>query len=60
MKQLTERYTIMISKEQAKSLSILKNHDVNISSFIRQAISEKLKRDWKNIKQEKNKEYCPF
>jgi post-segregation antitoxin (ccd killing protein) len=50
----------MISDEQVKSLSILKSYNVNISQFIRTAIKEKIQRDWKKIKEEKNKEYCPF
>ena len=60
MKQYTERQVTMISKTQSKSLSILKTYNVNISQFIRQAIKEKLQRDWKSIKEEKNKEFCPF
>ena len=60
MKQFTERHTIMISKKQKESLEILKSYNVNTSQFIRQAIKEKLKREWKSIKEEKNKDYCPF
>jgi len=60
MKQYTERQTIMISKTQSNSLKILKSYNVNTSQFIRQAIKEKLKRDWKGIKEQKNKDYCPF
>ena len=50
----------MISKKQKESLEVLKSYNVNTSQFIRQAIKEKLKREWKSIKEEKNKEYCPF
>ena len=60
MKQFTVRQVIMISEIQAQSLDKLKTYDVNVSQFIRQAIKEKLKRDWKTIKESKNKEYCPF
>ena len=55
MKQYTERQTIMISKKQAESLAILKSYDVNVSQFIRAAIKEKLQRDWKSIKEKKEK-----
>lgn len=48
----------MISEIQAKSLSVLKDYNVNVSQFIRQAIKEKIKRDWKNIKE--SKEPTPF
>ena len=60
MRKYTERQTIMISKVQSNSLTILKTYKVNISQFIRQAIKEKLQRDWREIKKSKNKEYCPF
>lgn len=60
MKQFTERQTIMISKKQAESLQILKTYDVNVSQFIRAAISEKIKAEWKSIKETKTKGCCPF
>ena len=50
----------MISETQSNSLDILKTYDVNVSQFIRQAIKEKLQRDWKTIKENKSKDYCPF
>jgi len=50
MKQFTERQVIMISPIQANSLKILKSKKVNVSQFIRQAIKEKLHRDWPEIK----------
>ena len=60
MNKLTEIYTIRFSVQQAKSLEKLKEYDVNISRFIRQAISEKIKRDWKMIKEEKERIKLPF
>lgn len=39
MKQLTVRKVIMISEIQKKSLKKLKQYDVNVSQFIRQAIA---------------------
>jgi hypothetical protein len=60
MKKYTNRQVIMISDIQANSLKILKQYNVNTSQFIRQAIKEKLKRDWKGIKEKSKKEYCPF
>ena len=38
----------------------LKKYDVNLSQFIRQAIKEKLQRDWKQIKEDKHKIKLPF
>ncbi|MBV2197047.1 MAG: hypothetical protein KUL78_11170 [Flavobacterium sp.] len=60
MKVNTVRQVIMISEKQAESLKTLKKHNINVSQFIRQAIKEKLKRDWKIIKESNKKEYCPF
>ena len=50
----------MISEKQAKSLKILKSYNVNISQFIRQAIKEKLQRDWRQIKERKEIIKLPF
>ena len=60
MAKLTNNYTIRFSDEQINSLKKLKDYDVNISQFIRLAISEKIKRDWKQIKEEKQRVKLPF
>lgn len=60
MKKYTERQVVKISKKQAESLAVLKTYNINVSRFIRSAIKEKLQREWKQIKESKNKEYCPF
>ncbi len=60
MKKYTERQVVMISEIQANSLKVLKSYDVNVSKFIRQAIKEKLSRDWKEIKETKDKFVYPF
>lgn len=60
MKQLTVIKTIRFSGVQAESLAKLESYDVNVSHFIRLAIKEKIQRDWKSIKEKKEKIYCPF
>ena len=60
MAKLTNNYTIRFSKQQAESLQKLKDYDVNISQFIRIAIAEKIKRDWKQIKEKKERVKLPF
>lgn len=60
MEKLTVRQVIMISEKQAESLSILKQYNVNVSQFIRQAIKEKLQREWKTIKEKKERVKLPF
>ena len=60
MSKLTVIHTIRFSEKQAESLQKLKDYDVNVSQFIRIAISEKIKRDWKQIKEKKERVKLPF
>ena len=60
MSKYTVIHTIRFSVQQAESLQKLKDYDVNISQFIRLAISEKIKRDWKQIKEKKERVKLPF
>lgn len=54
------RITIGFNKTQFESLQKLKDYDVNLSQFIRIAIKEKIKRDWKTIKEKKERIKFPF
>jgi hypothetical protein len=58
--QKTTIHKVRLTENQANSLKILKLYNVNISQFIRQAIKEKLQRDWKQIKETKQDHKCPF
>ena len=60
MKQLTKSKTIRFSEVQMNSLAILENYGVNVNHFIRLAVKEKLQKDWKIIKEKKDKIICPF
>ena len=60
MKQYAIRQVIMISEIQSESLTKLKSYNVNISQFIRQAIKEKIQRDWKTIKDKRKEIFIPF
>ena len=60
MKQLIKSKTIRFSETQMNSLSILENYGININQFIRLAVKEKLQKDWKTIKEKKEKIICPF
>lgn len=60
MKQLTKSKTIRFSEVQMNSLDILENYGVNVNQFIRLAVKEKLQKDWKTIKEKKEKIICPF
>ena len=58
--QLSYKKVICFTQQQKKALKTLENYEVNVNRFIRDAIAEKLKRDWKMIKEKRNREYCPF
>jgi len=64
MKPLKNQYTykkqIGFTQTQRKSLLKLQKYGVNINQFIRQAISEKIKHEWKFIKEKKERIKCPF
>ena len=60
MSKYTVIHTIRFSEKQAETLQKLKDYDVNVSQFIRIAISEKIKRDWKQIKEKKERVKLPF
>ena len=60
MKQLTKSKTIRFSETQMNSLFILESYGVNVNHFIRLAVKEKLQKDWKSIKEKKEKIKCPF
>ena len=58
----TKIINIRITKEQKQTLDKLKGYNVNVSQFVRNAIKEKIKKDYKSIidEFEKSKNYCPF
>lgn len=60
MKTFTYSKTFKFSKQQIETFEQLEKYDVNISKFVRLAISEKIKKDWKSIKEKKERIYCPF
>lgn len=58
--QKTKIHKVRLTEKQAESLAILKQYDVNVSQFIRQAIKEKIQREWKTIKEKKERVKLPF
>lgn len=60
MKKLTKSKTVRFTETQINSLKILESYNVNLNRFIREAVKEKLQRDWENIKEKKEKIFCPF
>jgi predicted transcriptional regulator len=61
MKQYTETYRIKLSADIKLSLDNLKiKYHIIPAKFIRTAIAEKIKRDWKQIHEEKTQIKLPF
>ena len=58
--QYVYKKQIGFTLQQKQALEILVKYNVNVNDFIRSAIKEKIKREWKSIKESKNKESCPF
>ena len=56
----TEVFTLKISKQQKQTLEKLKFRNIKVSSFVRKAIAEKIKRDYAELQDKPKKEYCPF
>ena len=56
----TEVFTLKISTTQKQTLGKLKDRNIKVSDFVRKAISEKINRDYKELKPKPKKEYCPF
>jgi hypothetical protein len=60
MERLSYKKVIGFTETQRQSLEKLEQLDVNVNHFIRIAVKEKIQRDWKQIKEKKNKPVCPF
>ena len=60
MKQYTKTKVIRISETQHKTLRKMKLYNVDVGSFIREAIKEKIQREYKDLLPKTKKEYTPF
>ena len=56
----TKSKNIKFTERQWNTLLILKRYDVDICRFIRDAVAEKIKRDWPEIKAYKDSQKVPF
>jgi hypothetical protein len=52
--------TIKFSEVQDNTLNKLASYKVNVAQFIRDAIAEKIQREYKDLLPKPKKEYCPF
>lgn len=60
MKQLTKIKSVRFTEQQIEAFKTLEQYNVNVNQFIRQAVKEKLKREWKTIKEQKERVKLPF
>lgn len=60
MKKYTKTKVIRISGVQLNTLQKMKSYNVDVGKFIRDAIAEKIKREYKYLLPKPKKEYCPF
>ncbi len=59
MRRYTETLTLKISETHLKTLSKLRERKIKVGDFIRNAIAEKIEREYESLKV-KGKSYCPF
>lgn len=60
MQKYIKTKVIRISETQLITLQKMKYYNVDVGEFIRQAISEKIKREYKDLLPKPKKEYTPF
>lgn len=60
MKKYTKTKVIRLTEIQHNTLVKMQSYNVDVADFIRKAISEKIKREYKNLLPKPKKEYCPF
>lgn len=60
MVKYTKVKVIKITEQQHQTLKKLDYYQINVAQFIRDAISEKIKREYSDLIPKVKKEYCPF
>lgn len=60
MKTLVKTKVIRITNQQDFTLKKMKSYNIDVCKFIREAISEKIKREYSDLLPKPKKEYCPF
>ena len=56
----TKVKVIKITEIQHKTLLKLDSYNINVADFIRNAIAEKIKREYSDLIPKPKREYCPF
>ena len=56
----TKPRTIKFSAVQDNTLKKMKSYKIDVAKFIREAVKEKIKREYSDLLPKLKKEYCPF
>lgn len=59
-KKYTKVKVIKITEIQHETLKKLDSYKINVAKFIREAIAEKIKREYSELIPKQNKNICPF
>jgi len=59
-KTLTYKKLVSFTETQKQAFETLEKYNVNVNQFIRSAVKEKIKREWKTIKENKERVKLPF
>ena len=60
MKLYTKTKVIRVSEVQLNTLQKMKSYNVDVGNFIREAIAEKIKREYNQLIIKPKKSECPF
>jgi post-segregation antitoxin (ccd killing protein) len=60
MQKYTKTKVIRITEIQHKTLQKMKSYNVDVGRFVRDAIAEKIQREYKDLIPKPKREYCPF
>jgi hypothetical protein len=60
MKSYTKNITINVSEIQYQTLEKIRSNNIKIGNFIREAIQEKIKREYQQLILKPKKSDCPF
>ena len=60
MKSYTKNITINVSEVQYQTLEKIRLNNIKVGNFIREAIAEKIKREYKELILKPKKSECPF
>lgn len=60
MQKYTKVKVIRIRQTQFDTLKKMQSYNIDVADFIRNAIAEKIKREYKDLIPKPKKEYCPF